>query len=151
MGLDLGFGGDPITRSAIAVDLHKPYTNLGDSPQHLWGDARNLYWFTNGCLDYVYSSHLLEDFPENETLSIVNEWLRVLKPGGVLVLNLPNEQIYRNYCEKAGQPINKSHSNCSISLEWFISNILSKLTGVSAIYSRDYMGSYSFEIVLRKD
>src|SRR5215475_12871263 len=84
MGLDLGFGGLPIKDSAITVDLKPPYDWL-KSPQHLTGDARRLYWFQDGVLDYVYSSHLLEDFPPRDTLGIVREWLRVLKVEGRLI------------------------------------------------------------------
>src|SRR4051794_21358440 len=61
-GLDLGYGGDPISFSAIRMDLPQPYTRVGELPVQLGGKAENLYWFKDGVLDYVYSSHLLEDF-----------------------------------------------------------------------------------------
>lgn len=66
-GLDIGYGGDPIIPGAITVDLAIPYTKVGDAPLNLGGDARNLYWFADNSLDYVYSSHLLEDFDATET------------------------------------------------------------------------------------
>src|SRR4051812_48311599 len=79
-GLDLGFGGDPITLSAIRMDMVQPYTNVGDFPVQLGGKAENLYWFKDDALDYVFSSHLLEDFLDTE--SVLREWIRVLKRGG---------------------------------------------------------------------
>ena len=74
-GVDLGFGGDPIAPHAIRVDLPRPYTAVGDLSVQLGGDATDLVWFRDGVLDFVYSSHLLEDFDDTER--VLREWLRV--------------------------------------------------------------------------
>lgn len=148
-GLDLGYGGDPITPSAITVDLPKPYTNVGDSPLNLGGDARDLYWFKDEVFDFVYSSHLLEDFPANETLHIMREWLRVIKPGGNLVLFLPDEQIYRKHCDETGQNYNLSHSIDNMSLD-YIKKLLLEVNNVEIIHETPLIGTYSFEIVIKK-
>ena len=80
-GLDLGYGGSSISPTAINMDMPSgPYAVFDDDPQHLHGDARNLHWFKDGVLDYVYSSALLEDFEPSSMLDIVKEWLRVIKP-----------------------------------------------------------------------
>lgn len=150
MGLDLGFGGDPIVPHAITLDLETPYTKVGDAVQNLWGDAKYLHWFADDTLDFVYSSHLLEDFSPDETLFIVIEWLRVIKEGGVLVLNLPDERAYREYCKKTGQSRNMSHKNEQMSLSWFVSNIVEQLDDVSVVYVNSGP-SYSFQIVLKKE
>lgn len=89
-GLDIGYGGDPIVPHAICFDLPRAYARYFDHPQHLHGDGGNLTCFRDTSLDYVYSSHLLEDF-EN-TATALKEWFRVLKPGGKLDLFLPDEQ-----------------------------------------------------------
>src|ERR1700720_2698368 len=73
-GIDIGFGGDPITPKALRMDLPSPYTAVGSAPVQLGGDCRNLRWLRDGVLDYVYSSHVLEDFPESETFPILQEW-----------------------------------------------------------------------------
>ncbi len=86
-GVDLGAGGDLITADSISVDLPKPYRNVGKVKPNLKGDARNLIWFKNGVLDYVYASHLLEDFKDTE--KVLKEWLRVLKPEGAFGFILP--------------------------------------------------------------
>src|SRR5690349_8502234 len=72
-GIDIGFGGDAVSASAIRVDLPTPYADVGDQPVQLGGDARDLYWFRADVLDYVYSSHVLEDFPESETGPVMRE------------------------------------------------------------------------------
>src|SRR5207245_799840 len=37
-GLDVGFGGDPVSKSAVRMDLPRPYANTGDNPVQLSGD-----------------------------------------------------------------------------------------------------------------
>ena len=73
-GLDLGFGGDPITPSAIRMDMPTPYAYTGEYTVQLGGKAEDLYWFRDGVLDFVYNSHLLEDYVDTE--SVLREWLR---------------------------------------------------------------------------
>src|SRR4051812_3625456 len=72
-GVDVGFGGDPITEVAIRMDLPEPYAAAGRAPVQLGGDARDLRWFRDGALDFVYSSHVLEDFDEHETAPVLRE------------------------------------------------------------------------------
>jgi hypothetical protein len=54
----------------VRVDLLQPYARTGIHPVQLSGDARCLHWFANGTLDYVYSSHLLEDFEDTKSIII---------------------------------------------------------------------------------
>jgi predicted SAM-dependent methyltransferase len=149
-GLDLGFGGDPIIPSAITVDMNIPYAEVGCSPQHLHGDARNLCWFKDGVLDYVYSSHLLEDFPEGETGLVLTEWMRVIKPGGFLILYCPDEQKYREHCRLTGQGYNEAHKVSRFSLD-YVKQVLSSLgVAYSIVHENAYVDGYSFEIVVMK-
>lgn len=148
-GLDLGFGGSAINNTAICVDQINPYTRVGNDPKHLTGDARNLYWFKANVLSYVYSSHLLEDFPPNETLQVVNEWLRVVKQNGRLILLLPDEPVFRHHCQTTGQSYNMAHQNHELTLEWFKQNIVSQLN-VEIEYEQDKINVYSFAIVMKK-
>lgn len=148
-GVDLGYGGDPIVPTAITVDMSLPYVKYDNHPQNLSGDARNLYWFKDGVLDYVYSSHLLEDFPREETKGILIEWLRVLKSGGHLVLYLPHELRYREHCSKTGQPYNGAHKIEEMSLD-YIRKIVLEIGNVDIVHERDRSETYSFDIVVRK-
>ena len=152
-GVDLGYGGDPIRPEAITVDLPRPYTRTGDelqpfAPQNLAGDARDLYWFRDNVLDYVYSSHLLEDF--EDPLPVLMEWCRVLKEGGKLVLLLPDEQAYREHCRNTGQVYNVHHKNPTLSLESFLALVEGELDGLACIHFQDLVEGYSFEVVFRK-
>ena len=147
-GIDVGYGGDTIIPSAITVDLPTPYTKVGDTPLNLGGDAKDLYWFKDNVLDYVYSSHLLEDF--EDTQSVLKEWLRVIKPGGYLVLFCPDEQKYREHCKKTGQPYNYSHKVENFSLNYVKNILLNNFSNIEFIHENPLVDEYSFELVLKK-
>ena len=108
-GLDIGFGGDPIVPWAITID-YNPETK----PQIVC-DASNLP-FKDAVLDFVYSSHALEDF--QRTGDALMEWLRVIKPGGYLVLFLPDQATYAARCLVDGILPNQAHKHAEFSLEF---------------------------------
>ena len=146
-GLDLGYGGDPITPCSINVDLPQPYTKLGTGPKHLSGNATDLYWFRDNVLDFVYSSHLLEDF-EN-TREVLTEWFRVIRPGGNLVLFCPDQQKYLKHCENHGQPPNYSHKIAEFSLN-YVKRIIEDMGIADIIHETELINIYSWELVARK-
>jgi predicted SAM-dependent methyltransferase len=98
-GLDLGAGGSPVHTRAITMDR-------SDDRGQLVGDASDLKWFKDGVFDYVFSSHLLEDFAD--WTPVLVEWMRVVKPGGYLVLQIPDHARYRAFV-MAGQGDNPDH------------------------------------------
>ena len=146
-GLDIGYGGDPIVPHAICMDLPEKYAAYESHVQHLHGDATNLHWFRDGALDWVYSSHVLEDFPDTST--VLNEWLRVLRVGGRLILFLPDEQLYRPTASlKASRPMPTMSTNISA---WIISNSLSTdAAHLKIIHDVNHIDIYSFELVIEK-
>jgi uncharacterized protein (TIGR02246 family) len=150
-GIDLGYGGDPVVPSAITMDLPNPYTKLGSYPQNLAGDARDLYWFKDNVLDYVYSSHLLEDFPAEETALVIREWLRVIKVGGVLVLYGPDEQAYRAYCQRLRQVPNAAHKIKNFGLKYLKEVMEKNFQGkYSLVHEIELIDEYCFDLVVRK-
>jgi SAM-dependent methyltransferase len=147
-GVDLGFGGDPITPGAIRVDQVQPYAWYVDAnPVQLGGDVRHLHWFADGVLDFVYSSHVLEDFPD--TAAVLREWMRVLKPGGHLVIYCPDEQVYRRHCVATGQPYNQHHVHAAFSLD-FVKQALSGIGCARIIRENPLVEVYSWELVVEK-
>jgi predicted SAM-dependent methyltransferase len=59
-------------------------------------DAANLSQFSDNSVDKIYASHVLEHFfycLNNELLSVLQEWHRVLKPNGLLMISVPNLKI----------------------------------------------------------
>ena len=147
-GLDLGFGGDPITPNAIRVDFPNPYSETAGAGVQLGGDCRNLAWFRDETLDFVYSSHLLEDFEDTE--AVLKEWLRVLKPKGFLIIFCPDEQIYRQHCAATGQYYNQCHKHADFSLQK-VKTILGKLGQTNIIHEIPLIDKYSWDLVIQKE
>ena len=46
--------------------------------------------FDNNTFDLVYASHVLEHFRRSETQDVMNDWVRVLKPGGTIRISVPD-------------------------------------------------------------
>lgn len=152
-GLDLGYAGDSIVETAITVDLPtgtygRPF---GNHPQNLHGGATVLYWFNDNVLDYVYASHLIEDFPPEGIKDILKEWFRVLRPGGRLIIYGPVEQEYRKYCVTHGTNPNACHKNDNFDLEFLLNLVEEALKGeYEVIHSLELDDSYCFDLVLEK-
>ncbi len=144
-GVDLGFGGDAINETAIRVDLPQPYAT-GVQPTQLAGDAADLRWFKDGVLDYVYSSHLLEDFAD--TPGVLREWLRVIRPGGHLVILCPDEARYRTFCDTQGHPYNGHHVHADFSLAKIRAH-LAALGQTAVVHEDNNVGDYGWEIVVK--
>ncbi len=148
-GLDIGFGGDPITDSAIRMDLPQPYAQTGTATVQLGGDCRLLKWFRSDVLDYVYSSHVLEDFDETQTVAVLAEWLRVLRVGGHLILLLPDQPRYVQYCEDKALSYNDHHSIPHFSLA-YVRECLARLSNSEEVAQFPVLGAYSFGLVVKK-
>lgn len=53
----------------------------------------------NSC-DLVYSCHVLEHFHQKVIVDVLKEWLRVLKPGGILRISVPDmRNLFKVYDE----------------------------------------------------
>lgn len=110
-GIDIASQGDPVVPWAWQLDLPPEefaYYNSNTPPRGpipLRGHADNLL-VDSGSLDFVYSSHLLEDFPD--WTPVLTEWVRVLKPGGYLIVLMPDRERWLAALA-AGQPPNDAH------------------------------------------
>ncbi len=122
-GLDLGCGGDPIVPEAVCLDQPGPYTKCGQNPIHFKGNAISLHWFAADSLDYIYSSHLFEDFNTEEQHKALTEWSRVLRDKGLLILLLPHQQRYVNTCQSHNEQPNEHHKIAEFSPE-YMENII---------------------------
>jgi SAM-dependent methyltransferase len=82
-GIDIGCGDDPVTPDCLCWDREQ-------------GDAQELAGLPAECFDWVYSSHCLEDL-ENPWRAI-QRWWEVLRPGGWLLVVVPDEDLYEQGC-----------------------------------------------------
>lgn len=114
-GIELATGGDPIVPTSIQFELSEASYAHYNSNQPIrgavqWRDDNAIFDlpFRDGTLDYVASSHLLEDF--YDWMPLLMEWVRVLKPGGLLVVCLPDKERW-NAAIRNGQPPNCAHKH----------------------------------------
>lgn len=114
-GVDLGSSGDPVVPHAIQVDLppdqYKHYNTTRPEAAIQWrGSALDLP-FKDGALDFVHSSHLLEDFLDWEP--VLKEWNRVLKPGGYMIIAVPDHERFRAAVARGqGDNLSHKHESC---------------------------------------
>lgn len=112
-GADIGSQGFCTIPWAIQLDLPpKEFSAYcGGAEQHgpiaLRGDAKSLP-FDTGSLDFLIASHLLEDYLD--WLPVLIEWVRVLKPGGKLIILVPDKKLW-NEAIARGQPPNCAHKH----------------------------------------
>lgn len=126
-GIDIGAGSDslglygeffPLMQSCRAWDLPD-------------GDAELMNSVGDDCFDFVHSSHCLEHMVDPKRA--LDNWLRILKPGGHLICLVPDEDLYEQGIFPSINPdhlhtftIYKSKSWCSRSI-----NVLTLLEQVS--------------------
>ena len=94
MKLHLGCG-DKNLDGYVHVDARK-----FDHVEYVTDDLSNLSMFEDDSVDEIYACHLLEHFTriEIDEGTILKEWFRVLKKGGILRIAVPNfEAIVEEY------------------------------------------------------
>jgi predicted SAM-dependent methyltransferase len=70
----------------------------------LWMDVRNGLPFASNSVDSIYSTHMFEHFYPDELGRLLQECLRVLKPGGGIRLIVPNlESAIQAYCQRQNE------------------------------------------------
>ncbi len=84
--LNLGCG-DKLLPGYINVDVAP--SRLGVRPDVLC-DLHQLTPFADNFADEILAVHVIEHFWRWEVVDLLKEWLRVLKPGGTLILECPN-------------------------------------------------------------
>jgi SAM-dependent methyltransferase len=87
-GIDIGADPDPLQqyqelfpgmRSCQAWERHQ-------------GDGQRLETVADGSMDFVHSSHSLEHL--DDPREAMANWIRVLKPGGHIIIVVPDEDLY---------------------------------------------------------
>ncbi len=78
-GLDVGCGDDPVL----------PHVERFDKAD---GDANRLSAYVHKSYDFIFASHVLEHL--SDPLAALRDWLGLLKPGGHLIVVVPDEDLY---------------------------------------------------------
>jgi SAM-dependent methyltransferase len=151
-GVDIASQGDPVVPWAIQLDLPPQefaYYNSNHIPRgpiQLTGWAQDLPFESNS-LDFVFSSHLLEDFLIWSP--ILTEWVRVLKPGGNLIIVLPDKVLW-NEAIARGQPPNCAHTHESFPGELSTYAEALNVDVIEDHLTNCYPGDYSILFVAKK-
>jgi len=142
VGLDIGCGPKRIWPSSIGLDRFTSAEGASISC-----DVKDLNLFSNKTMDYVYSSHVVEDFTESETFDLLLEWWRVIKVGGYLVLYLPHEDLYPKVGEPGANPEHKQNLNPDK-----IISVMKRVGGWILLENevRPHGNEYSFFLVFKK-
>ncbi|MEW5789222.1 MAG: class I SAM-dependent methyltransferase [Pseudomonadota bacterium] len=88
VGVDIGGKPDPLV-------LYKALFPLMESVR-TWdledGDAQDMAGLPDASMDFVHSSHCLEHM--RDPAMALGNWFRILRPGGHLILTVPDEDLY---------------------------------------------------------
>ena len=89
-------------------------------------DLRKPLPFDSASIDVAYHSHVLEHFARSEALAFIRECIRVLKPGGVLRVAVPDlESICSEYLRQIA--LWRSGHGDAADLEWMRIELLDQL------------------------
>ena len=149
-GVDLGSSGDPVVPHAIQVDLppaiYRDYNQTRPEAVIQWrGSALDLP-FKDRTLDFVHASHLIEDFAD--WTPVLAEWVRVLKPGGYLIIAVPDHGRFRA-AVAGGQGDNLSHKHESYVGE--LTTALPQCIPIRDAFATDSPTDYSILYIGRKN
>lgn len=131
-GVDIGYG-----KEEWAFPLAFMVDSKNEAP---FNDALKLP-FSDNYLDFVFSSHCLEHIPDY--YAALTEWVRVIKPGGIIFLYLPDVK-----CEYWRPANNRKHLHILYPED--IKYDLESLNIENVIYSGVDL-AYSFAIFGRKN
>jgi len=121
-GCDIGFGGDKIKKEAIGIDFATPYAHTGKDKVDIACDViNNTIPVNENTYDYVYSSHLIEDF--TNTKQGLEKFIRILKSKGILILVFPDQGKYEAHCKRTGQLLNAYHKHAEMGLQYMLAQV----------------------------
>lgn len=89
-GIDIGSGNDPLWQYQVLYPCMSECDEW--DTQHGDGDAQKMAGVEDATYDFVHSSHTLEHLVD--PVEGLQNWWRILKPGGHLVIVVPDEDLY---------------------------------------------------------
>ncbi len=141
IGLDLGCGAEKIKEDAIGIDL------MGEHPDIRIDLSANdaLRMFSDNSMDYVFSSHCLEDFTTAE--AVLAEWWRVVRPGGHIILYGPDPEYYPRTGTTGSNKLHRHDLTWQDVYGW-----LKKLGNAKKVHASRHKESneYSWLLIVRK-
>lgn len=101
---------------------YKPgWTNVDMRSNHsevLEHDLRKPLPFAEGSFDFVYSSHVLEHFTSESGEALLRESVRVLKPGGIVRVVVPDLEILARLYLRSLERAEAGEENADADFDW---------------------------------
>lgn len=89
LGYDIGVGTNRLAPTVLSTDWY-PHSDV----DMIWNVVHEGGWypypFRENRFDFIFASHVLEDFHPSVTQRVFDEWLRMVKIGGYLVIIVPD-------------------------------------------------------------
>lgn len=89
LGLDIGCGTNRLSPTVMTTDWY-PHVDTDLIWNCVHEDGRYPYPFRDNRFDFIFASHVLEDFAPDEIQFVFDEWLRMVKVGGYLIILVPD-------------------------------------------------------------
>ena len=136
-GLDIGHGGDYVLDGCDGWEIN-------------CGDAKDLSKIPDSYYEWVYSSHCLEHL--TDPVVAIGNWWRVLKPGGYLIVVVPDEDLYEqgvfpsrfNADHKFTFTISKDESWSPASIN--LADLVLELPGHKVVYMKTIDQGYDYSL-----
>ncbi len=131
-GIDVGCGGTKCNPNCIGVDLDPK------SIAEIKSDVRDLWMFKDGELDFLVSSHTIEHL--TDIITVLKEWKRVLRPGGIMGVAFPEGRLKPKYILKNGHKINIGLEDMRLIFKRILKMKILRLELVSKDNKRKFVG-----------
>ncbi len=148
-GCDIGFGGDKIVKqNCDGIDFEQPYTKTGRDAVDIPCDViHNEIPVPDNTYDYVYTSHLIEDFVD--TTDALRKFIRILKNNGTLILVFPDQPKYEIFNKANGIPGNPYHVHSNMGYDYMLAKLNEiELIKYKLLYSSNCEIDYNVVIVV---
>ena len=89
LGLDIGCGTNRLSPTVMTTDWY-PHVDTDLIWNCVHEGGRHPYPFRDNRFDFIFASHVLEDFAPDEIQFVFDEWLRMIKVGGHLIILVPD-------------------------------------------------------------
>lgn len=89
LGLDIGCGTNRLSPTVMTTDWY-PHVDTDLIWNCVHEGGRYPYPFRENRFDFIFASHVLEDFAPDEIQFVFDEWLRMVKVGGYLIILVPD-------------------------------------------------------------
>lgn len=86
--------------SPVMIELALKYNRHGVKCRYLVNGSDDLKVFQDGFFDFVYTALTLQHMEPRYSLNYIREFARTLKPGGILIFQMPSERLPAGFALK---------------------------------------------------